>query len=826
MNQYCNHCMSVIQPTDKFCPVCGKTNEEKTPAHHLLPGTMLLNRFYVGYALGEGGFGITYIGFDTKLNMKVAIKEFYPNGFVSRSNTISAAVNDSVTQDRKEFFEKGRERFLEEARILAKFSGEPGIVDVRDFFEENNTAYIIMEFLDGVDMKTYIKNNGLLSDKKAVEMLMPVMESLKKVHAQGLIHRDISPDNIMVVGNTVKLLDFGAARNVSAEANKSLSVMLKPGYAPEEQYRSKGNQGPWTDVYALSATLYKAITGVTPDDATQRVFSDEVKTPSALNFTIDPKIEAAIMKGLSVNQNDRYQSVDLFIQGLKGIHVAPGTVDEVATMYLGNQATSAPVVPISAAPAAPVASAPAPAAPVSRVEATVMGGQQTADFGAQSSVAQPQTEAKKSKGLLIAILLGVIAIVVAGVVAIVVLSGGNGDSDSSEPDTDSKPASSQSESSLPAQSGDGSSAPAAENNGSGSSAPAASAPAVMSDDIYDFTFTLEGVVYQLPCSFQSFEQNGWTIGSNYSGITSDTKIAANNYESYTVAKNGKSITLYSYNKSGNAKAIKDCMVGGISCYADDNVSLTIAKGITPASTSAQVKSAFGTPHYNNMYDEYEVIQYYAEKDNSQRSIEFYCYADGSYSHFSMRNFVETAADQTTTNTTAPAYLATYKAPTAMGANLTSPVVKIEGQLYQFPCPVTAFLNNGWTITQQSGDLGAGNSDYITVSKNNKKITLRIANYADYQTTVENCAVYGFSIDDYEKSIPSVQIGSSAKPITIGTKKADLDAQWTFDAPYEGTYNHMYSYSEYKDRDFSLSIYVDKETGLVSDISISCKTWSY
>ena len=311
MFDFCNHCMSELDNTANICPVCGKQNNVgDVPPHHLLPGTILSGKFYVGRAIGEGGFGITYIGRDTKLDMKVAIKEFYPNGCVNRNHTMSPRVSNSVADELKNFFETGKDRFLKEARVLAKFSGEPGIVGVRDFFEENNTAYIIMEYLDGVDLKHYLKNKGRLTPEQTLDFMMPVMIALKKIHAQGMIHRDISPDNIMLIGNRVKLLDFGAARNVSANENKSLSIMLKPGYAPEEQYRSKGTQGPWTDIYALCATMYKCITGITPDDATQRVFSDEVKAPSALGIKIPKQFENTIMRGMSVHQKDRFQSID------------------------------------------------------------------------------------------------------------------------------------------------------------------------------------------------------------------------------------------------------------------------------------------------------------------------------------------------------------------------------------------------------------------------------------------------------------------------------------------------------------------------------------
>ncbi|MBO5076448.1 MAG: InlB B-repeat-containing protein [Clostridia bacterium] len=314
---YCKFCMSPIKENTRFCMICGRNQDEEVPPHHLLPGTVLKNRFIVGTALGEGGFGITYIGHDILFDGKIAIKEYYPNGYANRSNTFSSTVSTGFTAERKEFFEKGKQRFLDEAKTLARFRNEEGIVNVRDFFEENNTAYIVMEYVDGETLKDIIAQKGKLAPDATVSLLMPVMESLKKVHAQGLIHRDISPDNIMVASDKVKLLDFGAARSMSAVANKSLSVVLKPGYAPEEQYRSRGNQGPWTDVYALCATMYKCITGVTPDDATQRVYSDDTKRPSELGIEIDPKIEAAILKGMAVNQNERFQSIDELLAALK-----------------------------------------------------------------------------------------------------------------------------------------------------------------------------------------------------------------------------------------------------------------------------------------------------------------------------------------------------------------------------------------------------------------------------------------------------------------------------------------------------------------------------
>ncbi len=279
------------------------------PETFLRKGHLLKNRYEVLSVLGQGGFGLTYACRDITLNLYVAVKEYYPDGFVTRDCKKSATVTYSTTPENMEFIEKGLHKFIDEARILAKFSGEDGIVDVRDYFEENNTAYIVMEYLDGKDLRQIIKEKGVMPADYAIRLLLPVMESLEKVHRQGLIHRDISPDNIRMVGKKVKLLDFGAARDYSFEGNKTMTVMLKRGYAPIEQYGSSEAQGPWTDVYALCATLYLCITGKKPADSLMRWQNDPLKKPSELGVAINPAIESVIMKGLSVLAKDRYQSM-------------------------------------------------------------------------------------------------------------------------------------------------------------------------------------------------------------------------------------------------------------------------------------------------------------------------------------------------------------------------------------------------------------------------------------------------------------------------------------------------------------------------------------
>jgi len=311
--------MNSCNEGDTVCPRCGRSQQDiEVSPHHLKSGTVLQEKYLVGSVLGEGGFGITYIGLDLVLNMRVAIKEYYPSGIVNRNHTHSDKVTFGVG-NKESVFEKDRRQFMEEARILAKFVDEPGIVGVRDLFPANNTAYIVMDYLEGVTLKHYLGQEGVMGIDRLLELMLPVMQSLECIHGQGLIHRDISPDNIMMLKNgTLKLLDFGAARDVSAGDEKSLSVMLKPGYAPEEQYRGKGQQGPWTDVYALSATIYKCITGITPEDSMERVFEDQLKRPSELGAAISEAQENALMRGMTLLREGRWQSIGELRLGLIG----------------------------------------------------------------------------------------------------------------------------------------------------------------------------------------------------------------------------------------------------------------------------------------------------------------------------------------------------------------------------------------------------------------------------------------------------------------------------------------------------------------------------
>ena len=286
--------------------------------HCLRKGTRLIGRYTIEGVLGQGGFGITYLGIDELHEKKVAIKEFFPQGIVTRNIEYQDTVTVTFVGE-KDNYEKGKERFLKEARTMAKFSKDEGIVKALDFFEINNTAYIVMEYLEGVTLKQYLRENQRIAPEDLIELLVPLIESLDEIHSQGMIHRDISPDNIMVLPDgRIKLMDFGAARDYTEFGEKSLSIVLKPGYAPPEQYQTHGIQGPWTDIYALCATMYKCITGENPPDAIDRVMDDSLKKISEFGIVIPPQEEAAIIKGMSVSAKDRYQDIKDFCEDLYG----------------------------------------------------------------------------------------------------------------------------------------------------------------------------------------------------------------------------------------------------------------------------------------------------------------------------------------------------------------------------------------------------------------------------------------------------------------------------------------------------------------------------
>lgn len=316
-NELCMNCFSVKGPYE-VCRYCGYV--EGTPPeqpHYLRPGTVLKGHFIVGTAIGVGGFGITYKCYDATLGVIVAIKEFFPVGLVNRS---PGEMKVGLLSGEKEKQYKNQiKRFLMEAQSIAQFGKANDIVNVFDYFEENNTAYIVMEYIDGVLLKDYLEKQGALSPDIAMTIIEPVVEALKKIHASGIIHRDISPDNIFIAGeDSVKVFDFGAAILNDESGAKEGEKVIKVGYSAPEQYRDSAGQGYFTDIYSIGAILYQMITGQKPIESTEREYKDELKSPLELGFDIEPNLDRAIMEALAVQPALRFQRIQQFDDAING----------------------------------------------------------------------------------------------------------------------------------------------------------------------------------------------------------------------------------------------------------------------------------------------------------------------------------------------------------------------------------------------------------------------------------------------------------------------------------------------------------------------------
>ena len=321
INRICLGCMREKPTAEEKCPYCGFDAENYKHESRWLPMTSILNgRYMLGKVLGEGGFGITYIGMDLNLQRRVAIKEYFPLGLVSREMTdVTRTSVSPLTGEKGEAYNSGLQKFMEEAQGVSQFDELDGIVTVKDFFFENATAYMVMEYLDGITLKEYLKEQGgKISGEQALEYMKPILEALQKVHEAGMIHRDISPDNIILTKEgKIKLIDFGSARAFARDENQTFTIMLKHGYAPPEQYQSKGKQGPWTDVYGICATLYKMITGKIPPNAMDRYDEDTLKPFSELEVGMPVYMDQVIIEtGMALKAKDRWQSIEELYKNL------------------------------------------------------------------------------------------------------------------------------------------------------------------------------------------------------------------------------------------------------------------------------------------------------------------------------------------------------------------------------------------------------------------------------------------------------------------------------------------------------------------------------
>lgn len=714
---YCMHCMNKVPEGASVCPWCQKNPQDyHAELHHLPPNTILYGKYLIGKVLGEGGFGITYIARDLNLDIKVAVKEYYPYGCVNRNHSYSEdiTVSGNVSNDE---FETGKRKLMGEARTLAIFSDLKGIVGVRDFFLFNNTAYIVMDYLEGITLKEYLKTRTTIPFDEAVTLLMPIMEDLVKVHETGLVHRDISPDNIMIVKDgTARLMDFGAARQTEGTDTKSLSIVLKPGYTPEEQYRSRGEQGPWTDVYALCATIYKAVTGILPDEALQRLVEDTVKAPSALGVSIPKEKEQALMKGLAVFRKDRYQDMAELINGLKNGEKTEQTLLSKAVSGIASGGNAIKQDNNKKKQMAGIAAAVviciilafamrqrAKKAEMERAAAEIMDefeaelAEINGEKGSEEAAAEAPTEEPAAE----------------------VVDGGT----AAGPET----AQEEEESTPP---------PAQRTN-----AAAENVPDKIGDSLEDYEIMIDGVYYKFPMSYQEFKEKGWEMESM--NRDEDDNIESGDIDGATMSLDGSTASVSFYNPDNKTQALKDCYVSGLT-IKDKLVSdfvVLLPKGLMfGKATREDIVSAYGDLATAYEGSPYITLTYYFEKgrwefyvDNETGTL----FRVDMTHNSSPEGFVGSAVNADMTEEERQ-----YKAPQELGDDIMSDIVEFDGDLYRLPCPLNAMLQNGWNISPNVDvdHLASGDGGTLELIRNGKKKTVSIRNLDTEAHYLGNCFV--------------------------------------------------------------------------------------
>ena len=316
------------------CPSCGYDPGKDKHMEYALPlQTILYGKYLVGKVLGQGGFGITYIGWDIALERKVAIKEYYPSGQVSRSPG-TRNLTWYTTEAAEQAHRDGIQMFLKEARKMSKVDGIPGVVRVLDLFQENGTAYIVMEFIEGVTLKAKLQQTGPLPWEQVREIFLSAIQTMAQVHKAGLVHRDLSPDNIMLLPDgSVKILDLGAAKDLSINSGASSMQVAKSGFSPLEQYTQRGGSGSWTDVYSMAATIYYTLTGKLPPNAIDRLETDTLSWDFPELNQLPTQARETLQKALAVQVKDRTQTMEALEKGLfaEPVKVQPKPVVEKKT---------------------------------------------------------------------------------------------------------------------------------------------------------------------------------------------------------------------------------------------------------------------------------------------------------------------------------------------------------------------------------------------------------------------------------------------------------------------------------------------------------------
>jgi serine/threonine protein kinase len=350
----CPNCFE-SELTDGVCPKCGFEIGAIEPVPHALPpGTVLDNRYMVGKVLGQGGFGITYLGYDDRLEGKVAIKEYYPANYAGRQMGDTTYTVHPFGNEQADFFKRGLGRFQAEAKRLLKFAKSPGFADVRDIFSEKGTAYYVMEFVDGEPLSSVLpKMGGKISEKATLDLFLPVIRTLGDMHKAGIIHRDIAPDNIMVQrdGEAV-LIDLGSSIEIAEGTdNKSTVALVKSGYGAEELYDTDHTrQGTWSDVYSISASMYRTLTGNTPPDAYKRLRGEALPE---ITEPVSETVKKAIYKGLELFSNNRTQTMEELYNELTAKEAAVPNSENLRASVEKPQTDKARDLPAGAAPPEP-----------------------------------------------------------------------------------------------------------------------------------------------------------------------------------------------------------------------------------------------------------------------------------------------------------------------------------------------------------------------------------------------------------------------------------------------------------------------------------------
>lgn len=311
----CANCFSEIRTEP--CPKCGYSKNTAAADAGALPrGARLAEKYIVGGVIGRGGFGITYLAFDVKDDKILAVKEYFPMNIAVRERK-SLAVQP-INDKKAGAYNDGLERFSEESSHVSRFNGNPNIVNVFECFRENNTAYYAMEYLRGVTLEKYIENRGAASTEQCVYLAEKLALALVAIHSAGFLHRDIAPDNIMICGDgKIKLLDFGAARKVAEET--SLTVMMKTGFTPVEQYSGGAELTARSDIYALGMALYYALTGKQPKSVFARMENDKEFGESL--WAVPASFRAVIEKAAAVNSAERFGSAAEFLNALSDMKI-------------------------------------------------------------------------------------------------------------------------------------------------------------------------------------------------------------------------------------------------------------------------------------------------------------------------------------------------------------------------------------------------------------------------------------------------------------------------------------------------------------------------